>query len=918
MEYKDTLLMPKTDFPMRGGLPTKEPQIQDMWKEKDIYKKNLERTKDRPKFILHDGPPYANGDLHIGHALNKVLKDMIVRYKSMNGFQAPYVPGWDTHGLPIEQALTNKGVNRKELTVAEFRKLCEEYAYEQIDNQREQFKRIGVTGDWDNPYVTLKPHFEARQIQVFGEMAKKGYIYKGLKPVYWSPSSESALAEAEIEYKDKKSPSIYVSFEITDGKGKVDEGVRLIIWTTTPWTIPANLGISVHPDFMYVQVRTNDKSFIVAKDLLEEVASVLEWESYEVEKEFQGKELDRVVAKHPLYDRESLVMLGEHVTTESGTGCVHTAPGHGEDDFYIGKQYGLDVLCPVDDRGVMTAEAPGFEGLFYDAANKPITEALKEAGALEKLTFFTHSYPHDWRTKKPVIYRATTQWFASVEAFREELLEAIRQTSFTPAWGETRLFNMIRDRGDWNISRQRVWGVPIPVFYAENGEPIIEENTIQHVSELFREHGSNIWFEWDAKDLLPEGYTHEGSPNGAFTKETDIMDVWFDSGSTHQGVLAEREDLQFPADLYLEGSDQYRGWFNSSLITSVAMFGHAPYKGLLSHGFVLDGEGRKMSKSVGNVIVPSKVMNQLGADILRLWVASVDYTADVRVSDAILKQVSEVYRKIRNTLRFLHGNVHDFNPATDRVEYSEMREVDQFMYAKLQQMIQTVHNGYERYEFANVYHTVNNFISSELSAFYLDLAKDVVYIYEANHPDRRAMQTVMYDSLEALLKLLNPILPHTTDELWAFMEHEQEESVQLTDMPKAVSVDGSEALIAKWDKVMAVRDDVLKALEMARADKKIGKSLEAHIELFVKDNVRDLFEDESIDFAQLFIVSGFTLAGTVDQAPEEALKLDHSSVVVTKAEGEKCERCWTISESVGQDPNHPTLCARCAEVVTKL
>lgn len=917
MEYKDTLLMPKTDFPMRGGLPTKEPQIQEMWKEKDIYNKNLERTKDRPQFILHDGPPYANGDLHIGHALNKVLKDMIVRYKSMSGFQAPYVPGWDTHGLPIEQALTNKGVKRKEMSVAEFRKLCEEYAYEQINNQREQFKRIGVTGDWDNPYVTLEPHFEARQIQVFGEMAKKGYIYKGLKPVYWSPSSESALAEAEIEYKDKKSPSIYVSFEVTDGKGVVDEGVRFIIWTTTPWTIPANLGISVHPDYMYVQVAVNGKSFIIAKDLLEEVAGLLAWEDYSVEKTFEGKEFDRIIAKHPLYDRESLVMLGEHVTTESGTGCVHTAPGHGEDDFHVGKLYDLDVLCPVDDRGVMTAEAPGFEGLFYDEANKPITEALKEAGALEKLTFFTHSYPHDWRTKKPVIYRATTQWFASVEAFRGELLEAIRQTEFTPAWGETRLFNMIRDRGDWNISRQRVWGVPIPVFYAEDGEPIIEEGTIQHVSELFREHGSNIWFKWDAKDLLPEGYTHAGSPNGRFTKELDIMDVWFDSGSTHQGVLAEREGLNFPADLYLEGSDQYRGWFNSSLITSVAMFGHAPYKGLLSHGFVLDGEGRKMSKSVGNVIVPSKVMNQLGADILRLWVASVDYTADVRVSDAILKQVSEVYRKIRNTLRFLHGNVHDFNPQTDRVAVEDMREVDQYMYAKLQQMISTVRSGYERYEFANVYHTVNNFVSSELSAFYLDLAKDVVYIYEADHKDRRAMQTVMYDALNALVKLLTPILPHTTDELFAYMTYENAESVQLTDMPEPIEVAGSEALITKWEKVLDVRDDVLKALEMARANKEIGKSLEAHVHLFVKDSVKDLFEDDSIDFAQLFIVSGFTLAGTVEQAPNEAIALDESSVVIEKASGEKCDRCWTISETVGKNSEHPTLCSRCAEVVSK-
>ena len=700
MEYKDTLLMPKTDFPMRGGLPTNEPKMQEKWEQMDIYKLVQERTAGRPFFILHDGPPYANGDLHMGHALNKVLKDMIIRHKSMTGFHAPYVPGWDTHGLPIEQALVNKGVKRKEHSIAEFRKMCEDYAYSQIDSQRSQFKRIGVRGDWDNPYITLKPAFEARQIKVFGDMAKKGYIYKGLKPVYWSPSSESALAEAEIEYQDKKSASIYVGFPVKDGLGVIDADVQFLIWTTTPWTIPANLGISVHPEFTYVIVKVGEEKFLIAKDLLTFVATEIGWEDYAVERELKGSELDRVVAKHPLYDRDSLVMLGEHVTAEAGTGCVHTAPGHGEDDFYVAKAYGIDALSPIDDRGVMTDEAPGFEGLFYEDANKAVTEALEKVGALKKLSFITHSYPHDWRTKKPVIYRATAQWFASIESFRTELLDAINNTKFTPSWGETRLYNMVRDRGDWCISRQRVWGVPIPVFYAENGEPIITDETIDNVSALFREHGSNIWFEREAKDLLPEGFTHEGSPNGEFTKETDIMDVWFDSGTTHQGVLVERDDLVYPADLYLEGSDQYRGWFNSSLTTSVAINGHAPYKGLLSHGFTLDGEGRKMSKSIGNVIVPAKVMNQLGADILRLWVASVDYTADVRVSDSNFKQVSEVYRKIRNTLRFLHGNTSDFNPATDAVAFADMRPVDQFVYVKLQDLIKEVREAYENYEFA--------------------------------------------------------------------------------------------------------------------------------------------------------------------------------------------------------------------------
>ncbi|MFS0574330.1 isoleucine--tRNA ligase [Sporosarcina sp. 179-K 3D1 HS] len=917
MDYKDTLLMPKTEFPMRGNLPNNEPKMQEKWEEMDIYKKVQERTKGRPFFVLHDGPPYANGDLHMGHALNKVLKDMIVRHKSMTGYHAPYVPGWDTHGLPIEQALVNKGVKRKEHSVAEFRKMCEDYAYSQIDNQRNQFKRIGVRGDWENPYITLKPAFEARQIQVFGDMAKKGYIYKGLKPVYWSPSSESALAEAEIEYQDKKSPSIYVSFPVKDGLGVLDSDVQFMIWTTTPWTIPANLGISVHPEFQYVIVKVQEQKFLIAKELLEFVAKEIGWEDYSVERELKGSELDRIVAKHPIYDRDSLVMLGEHVTAEAGTGCVHTAPGHGEDDFYVSKAYGIDALSPIDDRGVMTSEAPGFEGLFYEDANKAVTEALEKAGALHHLSFITHSYPHDWRTKKPVIFRATAQWFASIESFRDELLEAIRNTKFTPSWGETRLYNMVRDRGDWCISRQRVWGVPIPVFYAENGEAILTDETIEHVSNLFREHGSNIWFERDAKDLLPEGFTHEGSPNGKFTKETDIMDVWFDSGSTHQGVLDERDDLVYPADLYLEGSDQYRGWFNSSLTTSVAINGHAPYKGLLSHGFTLDGEGRKMSKSLGNVIVPAKVMNQLGADILRLWVSSVDYTADVRVSDSNFKQVSEVYRKIRNTLRFLHGNTSDFNPTTDTVAFEDLRPVDQYVYIRLQDLIKEVREAYDHYEFAGVYHAVNNFCTGELSSFYLDIAKDVVYIEGVDHPHRRAMQTVMNESLLALLKLLTPILPHTTDEMWAYLEHVSEESVQLTDMPEAQDV-GEEAkqLRERFSTLMLVRDDVLKALEEARNAKVIGKSLEAKVTVALPENLQGVFAAEDIDFAQFFIVSQFA-EGAIDQMPEETLKLDTVSVLVEKADGEKCDRCWTISETVGSVETHPELCSRCADVVNK-
>lgn len=915
MEYKDTLLMPKTEFPMRGNLPQREPDLQAKWEEMNIYQKVQDRTKGRPMFVLHDGPPYANGDIHMGHALNKILKDMIVRYKSMSGFHAPYVPGWDTHGLPIEQALTNKGVKRKEMTIAEFRELCTKYALEQIDNQRTQFKRLGVRGDWENPYITLKPEYEAQQIKVFGEMAKKGYIYKGKKPVYWSPSSESALAEAEIEYQDKKSASIYVSFKVKDGKGVLDTDTSIVIWTTTPWTIPANLGISVHPDLTYVVVAVNGGKYLVAEALLEAVTKEVGWEETEVVQKVKGSELEYIIAAHPLYGRDSLVMLGEHVTTDAGTGCVHTAPGHGEDDFYVGQKYGLDVLCPVDDKGVMTSEAEGFEGLFYDTANKPIAQALEEAGALLKLSFITHSYPHDWRTKKPVIFRATAQWFASIKDFREDLLEAVKETKWVPAWGETRLFNMVRDRGDWCISRQRVWGVPIPVFYAENGEEIITDETIEHISNLFRENGSNVWFEREAKDLLPEGFTHPGSPNGTFTKETDIMDVWFDSGSSHQAVLLEREDLVRPADLYLEGSDQYRGWFNSSLSTAVAVTGKAPYKGVLSHGFALDGEGRKMSKSIGNVVVPAKVMNQLGADILRLWVASVDYQSDVRVSDAILKQVAEVYRKIRNTFRFLLGNLADFDPAVNKVDYANLREVDQFMLVKLNKLIKNVRNAYEHYEFAGIYHAVNNFCTLDLSAFYLDFAKDVLYIEAADNHERRAIQTVLYESLLALTKLVSPILSHTADEVWQFIPAVTEESVQLTDLPEYQELAGAEALEEKWSAFMTLRDDVLKALEEARNQKVIGKSLTAKVTLYVNEKSKALLDSISEDLKQLFIVSGFEVAGSYDKAPEDAVKLETAAIVVTKGEGETCDRCWIVTPEVGEDPEHSTLCPRCANVV---
>ncbi|MBC6297598.1 isoleucine--tRNA ligase [Listeria sp. FSL L7-1517] len=917
MEYKDTLLMPKTDFPMRGNLPNKEPEWQAKWEEEKLYEKIQEKNAGRPSYILHDGPPYANGELHMGHALNKTIKDIIVRYKSMAGFRSPYVPGWDTHGLPIETAIAKKGVKRKEMSVAEFRKLCAEYAMTQVDGQRAGFKRLGISGDWENPYITMLLEYEAEQIKVFGEMAKKGYIYKGKKPVYWSPSSESALAEAEIEYKDKKSASIFVTFKVIDGKGVLETGTNIVIWTTTPWTIPANLGITVNPDLEYVVLESDGEKYVVAEALLPGLREKLGFEDAVVLKTVRGSELDRITAKHPFYDRESLVMNGEHATAEAGTGAVHTAPGHGEDDFLIGKKYNLDVLAPLDDRGVFTDEAPGFEGVFYDTANKMVTEKLEEVGALLKLEFITHSYPHDWRTKKPVIFRATAQWFASIDAFRDDLLEAVKSVNWTPAWGETRLFNMVRDRGDWVISRQRAWGVPLPIFYAENGEAIITDETISHISDLFREHGSNVWFERDVKDLLPAGFTHPGSPNGEFTKETDIMDVWFDSGSSHQAVLNARKGLSRPADLYMEGSDQYRGWFNSSLTTAVAITGESPYRNVLSHGFALDGDGRKMSKSLGNTILPGKVIKQLGADIVRLWVASVDYQADVRVSDEILKQVSEVYRKIRNTMRFLLGNIHDFEPAKNSVSYENLREVDKYMLIKLNDLVKNVKDSYEAFEFSTIYHQINNFCTVELSQFYLDFAKDVVYIEAMDMHDRRAMQTVFYESVMTLTKLLAPILPHTTEEVWHNLIGEGAKSIHLQDLPEVKVLAGSEEITAKWSAFMQIRDNVQKALEFARNEKLIGKSMLAKVTLYVDGEAKTLFDSLEGDFAQLFIVSDFELVEGVENAPESALKVNQVAVQITVAEGETCERCRVVKKDVGANPNHPTLCARCADIVVK-
>ncbi|MYZ80893.1 isoleucine--tRNA ligase [Ligilactobacillus salivarius] len=918
MKVKDTLNLGKTKFPMRGNLPVREVERQNEWEENKVYEQRQKLNEGKPSFVLHDGPPYANGNIHMGHAMNKISKDFIVRSKSMMGFRAPYVPGWDTHGLPIEQQLKKAGVDRKALSVAEFREMCRQYALEQVDKQRKDFKRLGVAGEWDNPYLTLKPEYEAQQIRVFGKMAEKGLIYKGKKPVFWSWSSESALAEAEVEYHDVTSPSAFYGEQVVDGKGVLDKNTYMVVWTTTPWTIPASEGITIDATFDYAVVQHDDdeRKYVLAADLVNADAELFGWNDVKIVKTVKGAELENVLCQHPFYPERKLVtMLGDFVTTDAGTGLVHTAPGFGEDDFNIGVKYGLDVYVPVDDKGYMTEDTgEDFAGLFYEDANEVSLKKLEEAGVLLKQMDYEHSYPFDWRTKKPIIFRATPQWFASVDKIRDQILGAINEVQFFPDWGQKRLYNMIRDRGDWVISRQRVWGVPLPIFYGEDGEAIMTKETIEHVAKLVEEHGSNIWFQREAKDLLPEGFTSEHSPNGKFTKETDIMDVWFDSGSSHQGVCAERDYLTYPADLYLEGSDQYRGWFNSSLITSVAYSGHAPYKQILSQGFTLDGKGRKMSKSLGNTIVPSEVIDKMGAEIIRLWVLSVDTSADVRVSMGSFQQIAESYRKFRNTVRFLLANTTDFDPAKDAVAFDEMESIDKYMTVLVNKFTKEILDAYANYEFMEIYKKLINFITTDLSAFYMDVAKDVFYIEAPDSKKRRSMQTVLYDVVVRLTKLMTPILPHTTEEIWKYLK-EDEKYAQLSEMPEVKHFNNEEKLVDLWNRFMNLRSGVFKALEEARNEKLIGKSFEAHVDLYVSNGVQADLDALNANVRQALIVSALDVH-PLSEAPENALKFnDEYAVVVEHAEGEVCPRCRMIKTDIGSDADLSTLCASCAEIV---
>lgn len=913
MRIKDTLNLGKTKFKMRGNLPVREAQWQKEWEENDLYEQRLKLNEGHPRFDLHDGPPFANGNIHMGHALNKISKDIIVRYKNMNGYYAPYVPGWDTHGLPVEQQLAKKGVDRKTMDRSKYRELCRQYAEEQIQKQMTDFKRLGVMADWNHPYITLQHDFEAQEIRVFGEMYKKGYIYKGKKPVYWSWSSESTLAEAEVEYKDVEANSIFVAFPVTDGKGIIDpKDTYFVIWTTTPWTIPANEAICVNPKFDYSIVQVGDKRYVVASGLLDKVAEEIGWDNYKVVQTVKGADMEYMKAKHPIYDKESLVIEGFHVTLDDGTGLVHTAPGFGEDDFNVGQKYNLPIFSPVDAHGCYTDEVPELKGMFYQDVDKLMIQKLKDAGALLKLKVFTHSYPHDWRTKKPVIFRATTQWFASISPFRDQILDQIDKAEFIPSWGKTRLYNMIKDRGDWVISRQRAWGVPLPIFYAEDGTPIVTPETIEHIAKIFEKEGSNAWYTHTAKELLPDGFTSEHSPNGEFTKEKDILDVWFDSGSSWSGVMEKRDGLHFPADLYLEGSDQYRGWFNSSLITSVAVTGKAPYKEVLSQGFVLDDKGHKMSKSLGNVISPNDVIKRMGAEIIRLWVAQADTTSDVAVSMGILQQSAEGYRKIRNTFRYMLANTSDFDPKENRVSYDDLRSVDQYMEVKLNDLVKDCLAAYDKFDFTTVFKKVFNFISNDLSAFYLDFAKDVLYIEDQDSHARRSMQTVIYDAAVKLDKILTPILPHTMEEIWGFLK-EPEDYVQLANMPKVEGYANHDELLENWGKFMNLRNDVLKALEDARNKKLIGKSFEAAVTIYPDKETKAMLDDLDADFRQILIVSKLTIAD--GEAPEDAEKLNNASIVVEHAEGEVCPRCRMIRTDIGEDPKLPKLCGRCAKIV---
>ena len=924
-DYNKTLNLPKTDFSMRAGLPMKEPKMVAQWLEDDLYSQILKSNEGKSLYVLHDGPPYANGKIHMGTAMNKVLKDIIVRYKNMAGFCSPYVPGYDTHGLPIElKALEAAGDNKANISQLELRQACRDFALKHVDIMSDEFQRLGVVGDFKHPYLTLAPEFEAIQVKIFGEMAKKGYIYKGKKAVYWCPTDKTALAEAEIEYSDDECDSIYVAFQVVKDNGTLQrvgipmEKTRFVIWTTTTWTLPANLAICLGPDFDYVFVKVNDTYYIMAEALVESTMKACGISDYEVqEPRLKGSEFELMEVKHPFLDRNSLLIVGDHVTLDSGTGCVHTAPGHGVEDFEVCQNHypQIPVICPVDEAGYLTEEAGPFAGLnVLGDANKVILEHIRKSGHLLGVQHMVHQYPHCWRCHKPIIFRATEQWFCSVEAFKEETYKAIDSVNWLPAWGKERITGMVRDRNDWCISRQRTWGVPIPVFYCKKcGKYHITESSINTVAELFAKEGSDAWYKYSADEIL-KGTETCSCGCTEFEKDRDIMDVWFDSGSSHMAVLETRPELCWPCDLYIEGGDQYRGWFQSSLLTSVAVRGVAPYKNVISCGWVVDGQGRAMHKSLGNGIAPEEIIKDYGADIIRLWVASSDYQVDVRISKEILKQLSEAYRKIRNTARFILGNLNGFAPDTDQVADADLTDLDRWALAALDKLVKECRAGYDAYDFSKVYHAVHKFCVVDMSNFYLDVIKDRLYVNKADSVLRRAAQTVIFRVLVSLTKLIAPILAFTSQEIWEAIPDfaGKQKYVACEDIDEAGRWTLSEEEWAKWDKIIAVRDDVRKALEDARNAKVIGASLEAKVVLNCAQELYDFAKPLENQLAELCIVSKVEVAlGSEGRKGD----VEGLAVSVSHAEGEKCARCWMYTEDVGSHPEHPTLCARCASII---
>ncbi len=918
MDYKATLNLPRTDFPMKASLSEREPACLTQWDREGIYRKILEKAEGRPKYILHDGPPYANGHIHIGTALNKILKDFVVKSKFMSGYNSHYVPGWDCHGLPIENEVDKElGKKGESMTILEFRQRCREFAERFLNIQRQEFKRLGVLGRWEAPYLTMSYDYEATITREFGKFVGKGDVYKGKKPIHWCYHCKTALAEAEVEYEDHTSPSIYVRFPAQSDFGErfdflKGRKVSVAIWTTTPWTLPASLAIAFHPEFDYVAVDVGDEVLILAEALLQACMKGFGFSTYKVLGRFKGKALENLKCRHPFIDREVLLVLADYVALDAGTGCVHTAPGHGKDDYETGLSYGLEIYTPVDDDGNFTDDVQFFAGQFVFDANEAVNEKLRETGTLLREEVMGHSYPHCWRCKNPIIFRATEQWFISMDksGLRKKALEAIEKVEFTPVWGQDRIYGMIQNRPDWCISRQRAWGVPIAIFYCDScGAVLADEKLINHVADIFETDGADAWFGKTPEELLPPGTACPGCSGKEFRKETDILDVWFDSGVSYAAVCEKRKELKAPPDMYLEGSDQHRGWFHSSLLASVGTRGVAPYHAVLTHGFVVDGNGEKMSKSKGNVITPDQVIERYGAEILRLWVAAEDYWDDIKISEEILKRLTEAYRKIRNTCRYILGNLYDFDPSRDVVDHANLLELDRWALHRLQKTIGRILRAYEQFEFHTVFHTLNNFCSVDLSAFYLDVLKDRLYTGRATSPERRSAQTAMYEILVDLTRLMAPVLSFTADEIWKHLPVDpgREESVHLTGFPTVNEAYLDEDLAEKWEKVLQVRDQVSKALEEARIGRMIGHPLNAKVEIEASPEMMALLEPLAKELKSVFIVSHASLKKNPDIRGIE--------VRVERAEGAKCERCWNYDVYVGKDKVHPSLCRRCLAII---